>query len=61
MYRSVLKEDFDERQCDFALRLFVLNHPDAVIPPEYAEWAKTVTKETLFSSVCDECVLSKYM
>ena len=61
VYRSVLKEDFDERQCDFALRLFVLNHPDAVIPPEYAEWAKTVTKETLFSSVCDECVLSKYM
>ena len=61
VFRTVLGEAFDEKQSDFALRLFVLNHPQAAVPPEFAAWRAEVKKETLFDVVCDEAMLKRFV
>ena len=61
MYRSVLGEAYDEKQVEFALKLFVLNHPQSAVPDAYATWAKEVAKERVLEEVCDDCLLTQFM
>ena len=61
VYRSVLGEAYDEKQVEFALKLFVLNHPQSAVPDAYVAWAKEVAKERVFEEVCDDCLLTQFM
>lgn len=61
VYMSALKEDYDVKQMDYALRLFVLNHAQSDIPTQFAAWAKEVTKENTLEEVCDDAVLTRFM
>lgn len=61
VYRSALGEAYDEKQVEFALKLFVLNHPQSAVPEAYEAWAKEVAKESVFEEVCDDCLLTQFM
>ena len=61
VFASALKEAFDAKQLDFALRLFVLNHPQSGVPAECEAWAKQATKEQVLEEVCDDSVLTQFM
>lgn len=61
VFASALKEAFDAKQLDFALRLFVLNHSQSGVPAECEAWAKQATKEQVLEEVCDDSVLTQFM
>ena len=58
---TALKEAFDAKQLDFALRLFVLNHPQSGVPTECEAWAKQATKEQVLEEVSEDSVLTQFM
>ena len=61
VFASALKEAFDAKQLDFALRLFVLNHSQSGVPAECEAWAKQATKEQVLEEVCEDSVLTQFM
>ena len=61
IYQEVLGNQYDEKQFDFAMKLFFLNHSQTDIPSYLQDWHHSISKDTLFSSVTTSDLLSRYM
>lgn len=61
IYQEVLADQYDEKQFDFAMKLFFLNHSQTDIPSYLQDWHHSISKDTLFSSVTTSDLLSRYM
>ena len=61
VYREILGKDYDEKQLEFALRVFYLNHKAQEVPATLKDWIKGDTAEKVLSSVCCSDVLTKFL
>ena len=61
VYREALKEEYDEKQLVFALRLFYANHPDFEPPDSISAIIKSVPREKLFDSVLSDDTLTSFV
>ena len=61
VYRQGLGESYDEKQAEFALRLYFSDRQNRNIPAELEEWIGRVPPEKLLESICPSDLLSQYM
>ena len=61
VYREILGKDYDEKQLEFALRVFYLNHKTQEVPATLKDWIKGDTAEKVLSSVCCSDVLTRFL
>ena len=61
VYQEVLGKNYDEKQLEFALRLFVLNHPQAQLGDDYVKWSAGLTSELAVTDVVPSDLLTRFM
>ena len=60
VYQEALGDRFDEKQLEFAMRLFFVSHGTQEAPEELRAWASG-SSESLLESVCPATLLSRFV
>ena len=61
VYREVVGKDYDEKQLEFALRVFHLNHKNQDIPSNLKDWLLDDDCDKVLSSMCSSDVLTRFL
>ena len=58
IFYESMKDCINEKQFEYALKLYFINNRDC---EGFEEFAHSISKETIFSDMCDEDLLTRYM
>ena len=61
VYREALGKEYDEKQLEFALRLYFVDHRNQEIPEGLYEWVMSVRPDDLLSSMCSSELLTRFL
>lgn len=61
LYHEYLGNQVEEKQFEYAMQLFVVNHPTSSLPDEYLQWSQSFTKQSMLQSIVPSSLLNHYM
>lgn len=61
LYHEYLGNQVEEKQFEYAMQLYVVNHPTNPLPNEYIQWSQSFTKQSMLQSIVPSSLLNHYM